>query len=178
MIWESHFWKDDLLKYARALQIKTKQRVWRESSGVAVEKTVFLGFYSIRKLLEAKKLSSSFESLQVPALIYPPTGKAVTLMNWHKTDLLFDMDHPKRTKITLPDLANQAIHSYVFHHGVTDEGGLSFILLASDRQRKKGLFRISIRQIISVFRKVGKNYPWKSEYHLDPKTGDYKVFQE
>jgi len=178
MIWESHFWKDDLLKYAAVLQKKTRQKVWRESSGVVVEKTVFLGFYSIRKLFEAKKLSTSFESLEIPALIYPPTGKVVTLMNWHRTEELFEVEKPKMARMALPYLANQVIHSFIFHHGVNERGGLSFILLASDHQRKKGLYRISIRQVISVFRKVGKDYPSRGEYHLNRSTGEYRVFQE
>jgi hypothetical protein len=174
MIWESQYWKEDLLRYAGALQDKTKHKVWRESSGVVVEKTVFLGFYSIRKLLEAKKLSTSFESLTIPALIYRPTAKTVTRMNWHRTEELYDTEKPKRIRLGLPYLANQVIHSFIFHHGVNEKGGLSFILLASDRQRAKGLYQISIQQVISVFRRVGKNYPWRGEWHRDAKTGEYK----
>jgi hypothetical protein len=53
-----------------------------ERSTAKLEKEIFIGFFSIRKLIEAKKLS----------------GKA------------FDFDKPTTTKLPVPFLCNQIIH--------------------------------------------------------------------
>lgn len=59
MIWGSHSWKEDLARLAGNLRKKAQQRRWPERSTAKLEKEVFMGFYAIRKLLEAKKLSES-----------------------------------------------------------------------------------------------------------------------
>jgi hypothetical protein len=57
MIWESHYWKKDLARLADCLRKRARQRQWSERSLAKMEKEVFIGFYSLRKLLEGKKLS-------------------------------------------------------------------------------------------------------------------------
>ncbi len=119
MIYESSYWKDDLLRYAAALRKKTKQRHWSERSQAVVEKLVFLGFYSVRKLFEAEKLSTSLRQLSLVTAIYPPTGKNVTRHNWHKTDELFirvfervGRNYPHKTSFVFdPELKDYRIDS-------------------------------------------------------------------
>jgi len=51
MIWESAYWKQPLLKAAAYLQrVKITNRT-KESTFVKIERELFIGFYSIRKLL-------------------------------------------------------------------------------------------------------------------------------
>ena len=178
MIWESQYWKDDLLKSAKVLRRKTAQTRWPEASFVLVEKTIMLGFYSIRKLLEAKKLSTSFASIRIPARLYPSKGGTITLLNWHHIDRFFDLDNPQTAQLKVPDLANQVIHSFIFIPASDAAGGLSAIQVASDRQKTKGLFEIPIDQVIHVFEKAGNDYPSKARYVRDPKTGKEEVYQE
>jgi len=178
MIYESSYWKDDLLRYAAALRKKTKQRHWSERSQAVVEKLVFLGFYSVRKLFEAEKLSTSLRQLSLVTAIYPPTGKNVTRHNWHKTDELFHLDCSQSATITLPQLANQAIHSYVFQLGFTHRNTLSFMLICSDHQRDKGLHHVWFRDVIRVFERVGRNYPHKTSFVFDPELKDYRIDSE
>jgi hypothetical protein len=178
MIWESKYWKDDLLKSAKVLRRITTQTRWPEASFVLVEKTIMLGFYSIRKLLEAKKLSTSFASITIPARLYPSKGGTVTLLNWHHTYRFFDLENPQPAQLKVPDLANQVIHSFIFIPGGDPAGGLSTIQVASDRQKTKGLFEIPIDQVIHVFEIAGNDYPCKSCYKRDPKTGKEEVYQE
>ncbi|HEX9938589.1 MAG TPA: hypothetical protein VGB15_15735, partial [Longimicrobium sp.] len=80
MIWESSYWKEDLLKQAEALRKRTTQRRWPEISFARLEQAVMLGFYSIRKLVEARKLSDHVASSAIPVTTYPPTGKPITYL--------------------------------------------------------------------------------------------------
>jgi hypothetical protein len=65
MIYKSSFWKDDLVKQARFLGSKTNQKRWAESSSARLEQAVMLGFYSIRKLNEARKISDSVSRQEI-----------------------------------------------------------------------------------------------------------------
>tara|TARA_R110002111_G_scaffold33310_1_gene67057 strand:+ start:271 stop:807 length:537 start_codon:yes stop_codon:yes gene_type:complete len=178
MIWESHYWKDDLLRHARFLRKKRKPGDWSDLDVVKLEKAILLGFYTIRKLIEAEKIATRFKTHEIDVVSYPPSGRAVTRMNWHKIDILYDFDSPRSERRLLPFLADQAIHSFVFQHAVGEDGEFEGILLASDRQRKKSLLQISADSIIDVFTDIGKNYPATGRYILNPATGDYDVHSE
>ena len=61
MIWESAYWKEELLRQAEDLKKRSTQTKWSERSLARLEKTIMIGFYSIRKLIEAKKVSDAYE---------------------------------------------------------------------------------------------------------------------
>ena len=178
MIWESHYWKDDLLHYARFIRKKSRPCEWSDSDFAKLEKTVMLGFYTIRKLIEAEKVATRFKTFQLNIHIYPPSGKLVTRMNWHKIDILFDLSRPRKESRDLRFLADQAIHSYVFQEGIGEQGELNSVLLASDRQRSKGLLEIQSKDLISVFTEIGKNYPSSSFSTLNDESKDYEIYSE
>ena len=57
MIFESSYWKDELLRAASFLREKQSQKQWRGESYAKVEQKVMISFYSIRKLMDARKLA-------------------------------------------------------------------------------------------------------------------------
>src|SRR3990167_2805901 len=56
MIQESSYWKNDLLKLACRLERRLIQERWGEKNFYTVEKEIFIGFYSVRKLIESKRV--------------------------------------------------------------------------------------------------------------------------
>jgi len=120
MIFESSYWKDELLGTASFLEKKKQQKQWRGSSYAKVEQKIMISFYSIRKLMDAKKLTDVIVQLDVPAVEYAATGKNVTLLNNHKIDELYNLEEPKEKTVKLRFLCNQLVHSYIFmivtHH--------------------------------------------------------------
>ena len=58
MIWESQYWKDELLRTASKLNKRLNQKRWPESSMASLEKEIMIGFYIIYKLIAAHKLSN------------------------------------------------------------------------------------------------------------------------
>lgn len=175
MIWESHFWKDDLLKQAANLRKRKAQRRWPESSFAKLEQTVMLGFYSVRKLHEAIKLSTATMEQEISLIAYPWVGKNVTRLNWHRLHELYDLDSATTENHDVLFLCHQFVHSFVFTVAFDDNDSLDGIMFASDRQRHIALLQISIDQIISLFEQVGNDYPSSASYKLNPKTGDYDV---
>lgn len=176
MIWESSYWKEDLLRHAAALRKRTLQHRWPERSFARLEQTVMLGFYFIRKLLEAKKLTIDVSEKQLPVIIFPSLGKPVTLLSWHHLDRLYDFDHPNEKKRSIQWLCNQVVHSYVFTPTFAEPSGLAGLLLNSDRTRNKALYLINIEDVISLFESVGANNAnYAEKFRLDPKKGDFEV---
>jgi hypothetical protein len=135
-----------------------------------------LGFYAVRKLIEAKKLSDSTANQCIALGRYPlRSGKRVTHMNWHRTHQLYDLSAPRDESRDLLYACNQFIHSYVFVLGLADKARFDHVLFASDRERHKGLFRTTPQQIIDLFDCVGSDYPTSAKMTWDEQSGDYHV---
>ncbi len=179
MIWESAYWKDDLLKIARRMSRRTNQQRWTERARVNVEKDVFLAFYIIRKLIEAKKLTTVVENLSIELNIFPTLGKAVHLSNWHKIDKLYNLCETIRQKRKLQFVCNQIVHSYVFSIATDEEsGGLAGVLFCSDKERNKYLYSLSAKTMIDVFEQIGNNDQRKIRMIYDDRYQDWKVWSE
>ena len=176
MIFESSHWKDELLGTADFLEKKKSQKQWRGSSYAKIEQKIMVSFYSIRKLMDANKLTDSIVNLDVPATEYAATGKKVTLLNNHKIDELYKLEEPKEKTIKLRFLCNQMVHSYIFMIVTQpDSNGLGSILINSDNIKDERLISITADTLIKTFESVGQNYPWKSHMKYDESKGDYKV---
>jgi hypothetical protein len=175
MIYESSLWKDDLLKQAKVLRSRMTQKRWNENSFVRLEQTIMLGFYSIRKLIEAKKLSDSVANQYIPVNVYSWKGKPVTKMNWGDIDKLYELDAAQPTTKNLIFFCNQFVHSYVFVASFDKNNCLDGIFVSSDRERHKALYLIQIHQIIDFFEQVGNDYPSSASFIFNEKLGDYRI---
>lgn len=159
MIWESYYWKDDLLKAASDLCRRPKQKRWSEASLARLEQRIMLGFYGVRKLRDARKIADRLRHRSVPLSEFPPTGKMIDNLNRIDLDEIYEMDSPHATKKPLEFVCNQIIHSYIFTPGFNEEGFLEVLFFASDRQKDSGMFGIKIDEIASIFEEIGNNDP-------------------
>jgi hypothetical protein len=177
MIWESHYWKEDLVRLSSRLRKRAKQRRWPERSLATLEKEIFVVFYAIRKLVEARKLSERIVKQHVPLEAFKYSGKQrITLLNWNrKFGDAYEFSKPKRIKVPLTLLCNQIIHSYVFKEMFDEHGMLSGVFISSDRERSRRLLFIEIGEVSKLYARVGKDYPSHAEYHFDTVSGDYLV---
>ena len=62
MIWESAYWKEELLGHARRIRRRQALKRWGDCASAGLEKDVLIGFYSIRKLIEAHKVSDEIRN--------------------------------------------------------------------------------------------------------------------
>ena len=175
MIWESHYWKRDLLKISKKLNNRQNQKKWFETSLAKVEQDIMLGFYTIRKLKEAKKLSDSIANERVLLEAFPATGKPVTYMNWHKLDELYDLSKPNGQSRHLGFICDQIIHSYVFMANFDEQSKFSGILFCSDKKRNVELYSLSLNKISNLFEKIGNDYPSRIEMVFNEKNQDFDI---
>ena len=177
MIWESRYWKGDLVRLADSLRKRTKQRRWPESSLAKLEKEIFIGFYAIRKLAEAKKLSDKVSNQGIRAESFQHSGKQrITLVNWRMIFAdAYDFDSAKRIKVLPTFLCNQVIHSYIYMEVFDERRMLRGLFISSDYERNRRLYYIEIGEVIKLFARVGKDYPSHHKLHFDPVIGDYSV---
>jgi hypothetical protein len=175
MIFDSHPWKESLLKRARELRRQSIQRRWGEASFGKLERNVLVGFYEIRKLIEARKLSPSTVESVHHVMRYPSLGKPVHRFNWDRYWDLYDLEHGTPQDLKLPFLCNQFVHSFVFSASFEEGGMLDGIVVSSDRERLGQAYCISLTEIISTFETVGSDYPSSLGPMLfDEKTQNYK----
>ena len=138
MIWESWPWKRELQRTASELRRRRTQQRWPEASLVKIERMVFIAAYSVRKLLEAHKLSDEAEEMKIHVTLFPPTGDTVDSLNWHRLDELYRLDTPRHEEVSLRDFCNYFIHSFLFVVDASDDFRGAYV--TSDRSRRRGLF--------------------------------------
>ena len=136
-----------------------------------------VGFFYVRKLIESRKLSRDFADRQIRVISYPAKGEHVQMFNRRRDPgELFDLAAPKQTAVKTEVLANQLIHSYIFHLSMQETGQLCGIFVASDRFRNIELFEISAHDVISIFELAAKGERDKAiSYDYDSEKGDYVV---
>src|ERR1035437_7645616 len=180
MIYESHYWKKELLKLSKKLTKRlSSTNFWTDAQHGPFEKEIMIGFYIIRKLIEAKKLSNAIVSTKIKVIKLQNIGKTVHLMNAHKYFDYFDFEKPREDKFDLIFLSNQIVHSYIFNPAFDeDDFTLSAIHFSSDQDRNKWLYELSIEKVIEVFEKVGTNYPASSSMYFDESKKDYKIYHK
>lgn len=178
MIWDSWPWKRKLARQAILLHKRKNQKRWTEVSSASVEQEIFLAAYSIRKLLDANKLSDEIESSKLQALAYEPNGHMVDIMNWHKIDQLYNLSRSSHTTISLREFCNQIIHSFVFMFSVSSDNGLEGLFFTSDRDRSSRLLYLSIDEVIAIMKHVSKDDIVQSHSKRDSATGEMKVISK
>lgn len=175
MIWESHYWKDELL----AIATRLNRRRWAsagELTIVRIEQDIMIGFYIVRKLIEAKKITNELAGRSIDIVGHPCIRPPVTLMNWHKIDELYNLKTSQRERIKLLQLANMIIHSYVFITDTDDRGGLSGIYVNSDYSRNRKIYYLPIKDTIHILKEFGSNYPHMTRRIRNPQTGEVDVY--
>lgn len=115
MIHESYYWRKELIKISKRIKKRISfSKEWNDKKYAEFEKEIMFGFYIIRKLLEANKLTSDFNSLKLECKVYSSNGKQMTLLNNHRFDENYDLDKPTIEKRELRFFINQFVHSYIF----------------------------------------------------------------
>lgn len=169
MIWESSHWKEPLLKSATWLRKIRFGENTQERTYVKIEKEIFIGFYSIRKLLETVKITDATKNKKYEIEWYPNI-KQVNYINWHKIDELYDLNKRNKEYRDIRYICNLFIHSYVFI--ISEEENLNGIYVSSDSIKNKKIYFISIENILSIYRLVGRDYPSGSAFSRNSETGE------
>lgn len=156
MINDSVPWREQLWRSADELERRKTQRRWTERTSFLVEREIMVGCYAIRKLYEARKVSDPLAARKWEVTRHALTSARrpdiwARATPWEYYDLL----HGTSAMVSITDLCNQVIHSYIWMLSATEAGDFDGIYVASDRQRLSGLFFIPLDRFIELFRAVG-----------------------
>ncbi len=157
MIQDSIPWKDELLKVAKRLEAKAKQRRWTERSGFLVERDVMVSAYAIRKLIEGFKVSDALAARQLPVTRFDLRGsKAPDVLDKYEFWEHYNLDHGIRETLSVIGLCNQLIHSWMWSISADEQTTLfNGLYVSSDRQRKRSIYFLSISDLIQLIYDVG-----------------------
>ena len=154
-------WKESLLSVAQSLEGRKRQTRWSERSMFLFERDVMTAAYSVRKLIEARKVSDALARKSWPIVRFVRTGPVPDALNSYSYEELFDMSSPAQCSLSTSSITHQIIHSYLFFpvwewDDVTlrpkELKSLSFV---SDRYRHKYLYSIDIDVLIGLLDEVG-----------------------
>lgn len=173
MIPDGYYWKKPLLEMARRLK---KSNAFAEPSDAQlarIERDVFIGFYSVRKLIESEaKVTDAIKRMKVNVEWYP-NRLPVTWRNNHRIDDLYDLSSPGKEIRDIEFVCGRIIHSFVFVPVWDEHGhGLATFMFTSDIDRNKKLYSLSVDEVIQIFESFGSNYPRNIIWRIDPVTGD------
>jgi hypothetical protein len=115
-----------------------------------------LGFYSVRKLLEAFQPPPNM-ALQLTVTTFPRNRKKLSPICWPEISEAFDLGAPGTETIGLRDLCNQVIHSYFFSVWLAPDHAFRGVFFSSDRNKDKKIYRIDISAIVALFEKIANS---------------------
>lgn len=171
MIWESKYWKEPLLRMASRLRRLSSDRRLTQAQYVQIEKDIFIGFYTVRKLFETITKVSDATKTRKLQLAWHPNRKPVTWQNNHRIDELYDFGITHKEDRDLWFICGRIIHSFIFVPMLSDQGGLAGIMFTSDTDKNKRIYSLDIESVIEVFEIVGRDYPGNIEWSRDADSG-------
>jgi hypothetical protein len=106
-------------------------------------------------------------------LAWYPNVQAVTALNWHKIDELYDLTACQAESRDLEFFCARIIHTFTFvpEHG--ERSGLTGFYFGSDKDRNARLYRVAAEEVIRVFETVGSDYPAEISGTPDPASRDW-----
>ena len=177
MVYESCYWKDDLRSYATELRdISTCTTLNDEYRDYRLEKALLLSAFTVRLLLDANKLSDSFDSRNLKVDYY--SAKRGVQENISPLDKrfiderYFDLTESTSSSISIKQLTNQLIHSaVVLMFSYDDTNRVIGFFVVSDKDYEKRLCYCSLKEWINVVKAVADDDIAYALMHKDPKTG-------
>ena len=175
MIWESLYWKTDLLKVAKRLEKRKHQKKWYDASFANAEKDIMISAFMVRKLFDSHKIDKRIDESTLPVTVYNSNGKKIHRLKVHYPERCFDIENPVKSTLKVRDLCNQIIHSYVSILIMNEQNSLQAYWFVSDYDKFKRLIQIQIDEYLDIIEIVGNYWPVSEYYEFDEKKRDYVI---
>lgn len=174
MIWESWPWEKRLLEMTSRLRDCKRTENINEELLAQVEQDIFIGFYSVRKLIETTtKVTDSIKSMKIQ-VGWHPNLEHVNWLNNHKLEKLYDLEKLNKETRDILFVCGRIIHSFIFTLAIDDDG-LFGILFTSDTDKDKKLYSLELDEVINIFEQVGHDDPKEVKWEKDLVTGEEKT---
>lgn len=153
--------EEDLLRVTEDLTRRKTQLRWSDRSMFLFERNVMTAAYSVRKLIEARKVSDALGRKSWPLERFKLTGPVPDVWNRWEPDRLFDFASPSRVSLSTLEICNQIIHSFLFYpiwkwdEKTLRPGELEALHFVSDRGNRTHLLSVGIDALMALFTEVG-----------------------
>lgn len=176
MSYESHPWKQDLLRRKRLIHKYNRAEFLVEDDDRAytvIEKAIFYSAFIIRKLIDCKGKVSD----EVDQYIFHLKGvrpiKEIDLMHRWPDEDTHNWEHEEAYTKSGAEICNWLIHSYIFFLSYDENGTIDGFYVSSDYDRNKMLYRIELKDWLAYMDFVGKDYVVAMCMHADEGKKDY-----
>ncbi len=176
MAFESYYWRRDIKRDIRLIRSKMAINIFPimderlDEIFSIVEIKLFLMAFSIRKLLEARKLPDSIANKTIKVKKFPRNSTRSSFFNF---ETMYDFKNPQSENLKLKDILNQFIHAYFFQAFSTRKGNLRYVYVTSDKAKNKFLYVVNIQTFLKFIEKISVQEVTRSETHFDPKSGEF-----
>ncbi len=175
MITESYYWKRPLLTGAAIIRQYMDKEDISDAQFARIEREVFIGFYAVRKLMEATgKVGPGTRYMNV-ALQWYSKRVSQPIVDWYNRGEfweLYDLENPMTEQRDVLYVAHRLVHSFIFVLSGNDGGHGAFF--TSDRDKEIRLNFLSTDEIVRVFQAVRSDYPSGFNSWRDESTGEMK----
>jgi hypothetical protein len=175
MITESYYWKRPLLTGAAIIRRYMDKEDITDAQFARIEREVFIGFYAVRKLLEAAgKVGPETRQMKLTLTWYPKLASQPVVDWYNRGEFweLYDLEDPRSEERDILYVAHRLVHSFIFAISGNDDGHGAFF--TSDRDKERRLNFLSTEEIIRAFETVGGDYPAGFHAWRDKETGEMK----
>lgn len=156
MIHESFYWKKELYDNFQVIARFRFLHKRYEQSYVKIEKAILMGAYIIRKLDEAQKIPPEFLKTQEQISLYKSKSTIIDYMNWHHLERHYNLEQTHKENKDWGFILNQIIHSYSLVYTFDSNDQPDGLLINSDWTKKKSLFAIPLKLILTMFLKISE----------------------
>lgn len=179
MIFESGPWKQQLLRDAGTLKRMSKIRLGENNEDALLarlERLIFVGAYSMRKLHESGKLSTDWTKVKLSCSRFEFIGpSAPTILDSHKIETLYDLSSPLDVRMPCDEFCDRVVHSFIFSPVLSEEGSVEGFYLTSDRLKKQCLWLVPLAEVIALMTRTGKDCPSHGVWIRTP-SGELKIW--
>jgi hypothetical protein len=163
MIYESYYWKDDLISEIRQLKSYLKMRQhFTQSINYKIEKFYFITAFVVRKLIDSNKISNELESMNVPIRYYKKNMRGFDrYFVWNAEAAKYydmdDLDKCNSSRLNIKDVLNMLIHSYFFQFMYINnwkDMRNCILLFNSDKTKDSCIYLINLNEWIEILGKV------------------------
>jgi hypothetical protein len=166
-----------MLAEARSLAKRAKTKRITERRSALVERAVFFSAYAMRKLDDAKKLSTSWQGRVVKCARHPPIGRRPpNLLNRDKIDKHYDLGRPAIDDMSARNFCDLVIHSFIFGEVINDDRTIAGFYITSDKMKAKGLWFFELDAVVGLMEQTAKDELVAFIGVVNPHTGDAEVW--
>lgn len=161
-------WRNELHRIAKRLTQKKTQKRWVDRSFFLVERDLMIGFFALRRLIEAEKTSSLLPKRRLKVGVLLLTGKEpLHLDRWAPWEF-YDFESRQRSELNVGGLLQEVIHSFVLSLSFDEDGVLTGVYVGSDRTKRKRLYLVDMQDIIELFDFVSReDMVWWSWHRIN-----------